>query len=799
MKLSLPNDAYIVRETGLPVEGRMKVYLHESDTYADVFTLEGSEYVQAENPQLLHAGLPEASLFTETGVYDIVIEQYIGQEGAMSVESPDEDFSKIDEFQWGLDFNPEAYVATRVDSISDLRDVDPSVKSVTVLGYDGPGDCPSRTYLWDEASVNDEDGGYVISSNVSDSGRWILMWGDEVLPASVYGVKPGDTANMNLLLNYPSVVGSFQAATAPCVRFMKGNYAPGTAFSTGKELLFDSGARFVDTVFTCPRARVLGAQTGYIAEFVFTAPDAVAHSSWFKTVDQFWHCGASTLFVDSDNFFTDASLRRVANLSDTTVLGNGTAVTSYVNGAYFQVALSSDIPDRFFKRTDYVRVATQDVGDRIFRAAGQWDPGLVASGHHQQYDYAPNLATFDNADNWLDVMLERRERLASQVWNKYDLDLEGRTVGSFALPVGSFNELRNAVVDGYVTVKGALTLYGCKADIVTDGVNVAVDAFDSEIRFLQNGIGLGSANLVDCRTVFQYTVNPADTALAVVGGTFSGKVWLADLNANAYARNKTLIFRNVTVDGNQAWRANYISMEGCVGSIKLDVLPYYDSDTYYYWNVVLAGNHFVGNSRVWFTVYATEDYPHNDMDGKVRMGLVRIVDNRFDTSDGYGIKQLHWHPFTHHGLLADGSSWEYHGNAGVCPRLNPGFIPNEDKWPETQGTNPRWRIYDGVFNLWAPYNTFSDGSVHVAMEPTGLNPYASGAMYALLVTADVASSPVHEIWGVRTYYGVTDLLDNMWDENTNNTFLCKLAMGDGISSVPTFNSGMTYFPGLDVV
>lgn len=798
MKLSLPNDAYIVRDTGLPVEGRMKVYLHESDTYADVFTLEGSEYVQAENPQLLHAGLPEASLFTETGVYDIVIEQYIGQEGAMSVESPDGDFSKIDEFQWGLDFNPEAYIATRVDSISDLRDVDPSVKSVTVLGYDGPGDCVPRTYLWDASSVNDEDGGYVISSNVSDSGRWILMWGDEVLPASVYGVKPGDTANMNLLLNYPSVVGSFLMATAPCVRFSKGNYATGTAFSTGKELLFDSGARFVDTVFTCPRARVLGAQTGYIAEFVFTAPDAVAHSSWFKTVDRFWRCGAPTMFVDSGNYFTDTVLGHVINLSGKTVLGSGTAVTSYVNGAYFQVALSSGIPDRFFTRTDYVRVGVQNVGDRIFRTAGQWDPGLVASGHHQQYDYEPNLAAFDSADNWLDVMLERRERLSAQVWNQYDLDLEGRTVGSFVLPAGSFNEIRNAVVDGHITVKGALTLYGCKADILTNGSNVAVDAFDSEIRFLQNGIGLGSANLVDCRTVFQYTVNPADTAVSVVGGHFSGKVWLADGNANAYTQNKPLVFRNVNIGGNQVWRANYISMEGCVGSVKLDLVPVYNSDTYFYWNVALIGNHFVGNSRVWFTVYVDDDNRHNELDGKVKMGVVRIVGNRFDTSDTLGIKQMHWHPYTRNGLLADGSSWEYHGNTGTCPRLNPGFLPNTGKWTTTQGSSTAWRIYDGMFNLWAPYNNFGDGSVHAAVEPTGLNPYLSNAVFAMVIPSESASSPVHELWGVRTYYGVTDLAD-MWSEDANNTFLCKLAMGDGLPTVPTYNDGYTWFPGLDVV
>lgn len=799
MKISLDNSPYIYRDTGLPVEGRLKVYDNDTDNLSTVYTLEGQDYVEATNPMLIHGGLIDDTRFVDLGLYTLKVEKYIGEEGQMSVESPDSDFCPIDEFHFGLDYDPNRLNDVLVDNVNDLADVDPVVGMVTVKWYREAGDCSPRTYIWDANSQNEPDGGYVIASEVSDTGRWILLWNDEVLPCSVYGVKAGTEANMNLLLNFPATVGSFQLKTASCVRFIDGSYTSVQNYSTSKELLFDGGARFVNATFTCPRARVLGAQTGYIAEFVFTAPDAVAHSSWFKTVDQFWHCGVSTLFVDNDNYFTEASLKHVANLSNKTVLGNSAAVTSYVNGSYFQVALSSDIPDRFFKRTDYVRVGVQNVGDRIFRTAGQWDPGMIGAGHHQQYDYEPNLATFDSADNWLDVMLERRERTSSQVWNQYDLDLEGRTVGSFVLPVGSFNEIRNAVVDGHITVKGALTLYGCKADILTDGSDVAVDAFDSELKFLQNGIGLGSANLVDCRTTFENTINPADTAVSVVGGHFSGKIWLGDLNANAYTQNKPLVFRNVNIGGNQAWRANYISMEGCVGSVKLDLVPVYNStDTYFYWNVALIGNHFVGNSRVWFTVYVDNDNRHNELDGHVKMGVVRIVDNRFDTSDTLGIKQLHWHPYTRNGLLADGSAWEYHGNAGVCPRLNPGFLPNAGKWPTTQGSSTAWRIYDGMFNLWSPYNNFGDGSVHAAVEPTGLNPYLSNAMFAMVIPSSSASSPVHEFWGVRTYYGVTDLTD-MWSEDANNTFLCKLAMGDGLPSVPTYNDGYTWFPGLDVV
>jgi len=768
------------------VAGRVKFYLHDSDTLANTYTMDGNAFIEAQNPVILtDTGEFSSTIFLEAAIYDVVVDQLV-----------DGTYAQIKDFQYGFDY-PSVKNDTIVQGMAGLADANPELGSVTVVGYDSNVSAGPRTYIWDGNCTDNADGGAIVESNSTLNGRWILCSDLREMPCSYYGIAPGHEGNVSAFLTYLPIVGTYNIVMPPVPRFSKGTYSSVGTFSVTKTISFDPGVKFTNATFNCPNVEVT--QLGnYVADFAFSKATE-AHSSWFRSVDSFWHCGAKVLVVDNDNYFTNSQLSHAVNLSNTTVVGNGTAVSAYVNGAYFQIALSTEIPDRFFARTDYVRIGVQNVGDRIFRTAGQWDPGMIGAGHHQQYDYEPNLATFDSADNWLDVMLERRERMTAQVWNQYELDLEGRTVGSFVLPVGSFNEIRNAVVDGHITVKGALTLYGCKADILTDGSAVAVDAFDSELRFLQNGIGLGSANLVDCRTTFQYTINPADTAVSVVGGTFSGKVWLADGNANAYDMNKSLIFRNVNIGGNQVWRANYISMEGCVGSVKLDVLPYYNSDTYYYWNVVLIGNHYVGNSRVWFTVYATEDNPHIDMDGKVKMGFVRIVDNRFDTSDVYGIKQLHWHPYTHNGLLADGSAWEYHGNAGTCPRLNPGFIPNEGKWPDTQGSSTRWRIYDGTFNLWAPYNTYSDGSVHAAVEPTGLNPYLANAMYALLITPSVASEPIHEIWGVRTYYAVSDIMGNMWDENMNNTFVCKLAMGDGISAVPTFDTGVTYFPGLATI
>ena len=798
MKLSLPNDVYIVRETGLPVEGRMKVYLHESDTYADVYTLEGSAYVQAENPQLLHAGLPEASLFTDTGLYDIVIEQYIGEEGQMSVESPDSDFSRIDEFQWGLDFDPEQYVTNRVDTMAELRQVDPSLKAVTVLWYDGPGDCMPRTYWWDAAATNDEDGGYVIASDVSDTGRWILMWGDEMMPACVYGVSASDSANMNLLLNYPATVGSFLLKTAPIVRIPAGTYTTGVTYATAKELAFDRGAKFTGATFRCPKVTMLGGNSSYVADFVFTAPGMEAHSSWFRTVQAFWHCGAQTMCADSTNYFDDSALRTVASLSGITVKGSGSLVTSYVNGSYFQVVRVCSVPAGFFTANDYVRLGA-GFGDEVFASAGAWDPGLISAGHHQQYDNEPELVRFASADRWLSTMLERRERMTPQFWSQTDIDLLGRTVSSFTLQAGSFSEIRNAVVNGSITLGRSVTLYGVKATLHASGSDIQVIAYDSELNFPAAQQGLTVVNLTDCdTTVVGDGFNPADTSVTVTGGTFSGGIRLGDLNINSYTASYPVTFANVRFRTAWTWKVHYLRMTGCTGAIRVDCYPYADGSGFYTWNLYLRDNEFTGTGRVWFGVYATSDYPHNDLDGKCRFASVNILDNRFNGSDPLGIKRMHWHPITRNSLIADGSTWEYMGNSGNCPRLNPGFIPNAGKWPTTQGTNPAWRIYDGAFNIWCPYLGYGDGSIASAQEPTGINPYMTSAVFAFLFTNDLTDAIGHYLYGYRTYYAVTDIAD-LTDEDKNNSFSVKLAMGALLPSVPTFNVGTTYFPGLCVV
>lgn len=661
MKLSLPNDVYIVRDTGLPVEGRMKVYLHESDTYADVFTIEGSEYVQAENPQLLHAGLPEASLFTDTGVYDIVIEQYIGQEGAMSVESPDEDFSKIDEFQWGLDFNPEAYVATRVDSISDLRDVDPSVKSVTVSWYDEPGDCFPRTYVWDPDAQNEADGGYVVASDVSDSGRWILAWGDEVLPACVYGVKPGHEENMNLLLNYPEFVGSFQLRTAPAVRFQAGTYTSSVTYATPKTLFFDRGAKFTGSTFRCPWIHPEGGNSSYIADFVFTGSGVEAHSSWFRSVTRFWACNAQKLVIDTVDYFTDRNVSAQVNIQNAVIEGARRIEQEYVNGAYLKFTNCTVVGQKIFAPgSDILWFYGMEFREEWFNAhtAANFDFGQVTQGHRLNINRGQqNIVRFENFIT-PDVYL--KACLADP--SVTDFDGHGASYTAGLSTNSKFTSIKNMEYSGAIADSECDTWKNVTAGAISfSGVSRYVTMRDCSFSVSGSTSSVAQLALYDC-TVGAGKVSPDTTALYVEGGTWLADIELSDSAKASRARNRTVSFHGCNIVApNHLW-LNDIVMMGCRCNSHIKLVPW--SGTGFGVTGSFIKNVFVGSALVDINV----DNPATELDVHGVSVAVRIEDNVFEQA-GDGIRMPYRTADFNHYFLDIGSAdlSYYRGNRGNCP------------------------------------------------------------------------------------------------------------------------------------
>lgn len=794
MKMSLDNSPYLDRSTGLPVEGRLRIYVHGTDILATVYSLEGSDYVEAANPCLLHGGYPELSLFAELGLIDIHVDRYIGEEGAMSVESPDSDFAQIDVFEYGLDYDISGATATTVDTLDALRSANTELGMVTVKWYSGPGDCVPRNYVWDPDATNEEDGGYVVASSTSDSGRWILAWEDEVLPCTAYGVTAGNESNINLFLNYPRFVGSFSLVTAPRVRFVPGEYTTTTTLATPKEVCFDAGARFGSASFSCPRIFVFGQPTSYIADFSFTGNGAVAHSAWFRTIDRFWHSGATVLCVDALNYFTDARLLTWADLGSKVVTGAGTRVSSYVNGSFFRLDGDSEIPDGFFGKDDYVTLLT-DRGDAVFSDFAAWDPGLVTAGHHQYYMQKPSLGKFKNADRWLGVMLERRARLTQQQWNDYELDLQGRTVSTFSLPAGSFTTVKNGAVSGAINVgSSTLVLRNMQASLhILAGAGAGVIGYGSRLTFIDS-TGLSEAQLDGCDTTVLGSAgwDPATVTVAVNGGSFDGVIKLSDAHAEAMALHGAVSFNGVRI-AQHGWRLNRIDMRGCECAAKIDLMPASGGDTYWYWTATLAGNRFTGNARVWFGACFASGSSHNELDGRVRLNWVRIVGNDFGGTDGYGVKMIKYNPVTYNVLVsADTGIWEYRGNTGRCPRLSVGAVPCGASWSAVQSGANLWKVHSDTWNVFCPYNNYGDGSYHLAQDGSGTGVSNVQVPYALWTNL-IGGEPESYAYA---YGGIGIDTASVNDEDVNDLFLVKLAVGAGAPGVapPALDSGNVWFP-----
>lgn len=786
------NPESIVDLSGKPLAGRVTMYLHDSDVKLDVFTMEGEAFVQAQNPQLLNnSGRLDATLFFDAAIVDVKVERYIGPDGQMSVGSPDTDFEQFDYFEVG--FDPQILsVRSSVDTIAELMDADPSSVCVDVIGYYAVGDCVPRTYYWDADSQNDVDGGYVIGSNVSDSGRWILLWGDEMMPSSVYGIVPGtNEANISALLDYPLVVGSFLQKTAPIVRFISGSYSSNVSFSTQKSLFFDTGAKFTDASFTCNSVENSSGTGDYIADLTISNHSSFAHSSWFRTVDAFWHCGASTLIVDETNDFADTKLRSTVDLQGKTVHGYNSLVTEYVNGAYFKVGLTSHVPDKFFSTSDIVQVLSAGMGDEIFKDAGTWDPGSISQGHHVLYSQVPELELFRNADRWLATMIERRARLTPQVWSLDTIDLQGRTVSTFELASDSFGNVKNCIINGYVVKHGgSLGLTNVNGGVTLDGASLSVSS--STVHVTADSNNVPSISAVDTLLTLDGAngIDPADTRIAVYGGHFNGKIALSDAHAQSFVQSKAVDFRNVSFETAFTWKVNLISMTMCSGPVSIDLYPVNVEGDYLY-RVSLDKNVFTGSSRVWFTV-PRGLASYSGLDGKVAFGSVRIVDNSFETSDQLGIKMLRWNPGTLNRLVADNPGpWEYHGNSGNCPRLSPGAVYNGDGNWDTQvsQTGYMWCKYASVMNIFAPYVYYSDGSINYARDNTGLSPdNSSGQMCMCCPT--VNASPVVLICG---YCAGQSVPQDGWDENLNDLFVLRPAITSALSTMTAPTTGFTYW------
>lgn len=277
MYLSFPQNQFFDAD-GKPLVGRVTFYVHDSDTEADVYTLTGTTYTQASNPQFLtEAGTLENSIFFKASIVDVLLEKYVGS-SSMESDTDASSWESVATYYYGLDVTTAEETPT-VTTINALKALSVDYGKALVTGYYSEGDSPARFYVWDASATDTSDGGYVIQSYNTSSGRWILLNEGDVIDCRCYGVDANHTANLPSLLNYKATVGSQSFKTAAKIRFTPETYPTGLSFTTSKIVVLPKNFVYADTL-TCPIAELDPAGSAF-ANFVFTGLGVIVRKDAF--------------------------------------------------------------------------------------------------------------------------------------------------------------------------------------------------------------------------------------------------------------------------------------------------------------------------------------------------------------------------------------------------------------------------------------------------------------------------------------------------------------------------------------
>ena len=376
------NQLFLNNEGRKMVGGRVFFLDPDSTDPIDVFTYNANddEYVIADNPVYLNVeSRVDHSYFTNQLTL-VRVYEYIGDFDDPRQDDDDNNFRFVREYYAGSSSDETVGGAgIVVHGLNELMNVDPPTEgdmSISVVGYWNDNDCEARTYIWDPASNESPDGGYIIRSSKSDTGRWILKYDGEWLPSTYYGVYPGHEENINVLLSYNDSVGTTQAfKTAGGVQFARGNYTGTITLATTKKLLIDAQTHF-NRQIQCNSVMVVGAVTAPIADFFFNGTDVEAHSSWFSTIMGFVNCGARYLVIDKTNYFTNTVMSGNAVWTDKVITAHGRLpVSSYTNSARYRVDNCTINGTKLWDSSDYVYFAHMEFRDDWFdiSSAAGWD------------------------------------------------------------------------------------------------------------------------------------------------------------------------------------------------------------------------------------------------------------------------------------------------------------------------------------------------------------------------------------------------------------------------------------------
>lgn len=783
---------------GVPlVAGRLRIYLHGSNNLASTYVMDGTRFIAGPNPVMLdNSGEQPNTIFLEAAIYDIHVDKNV-----------DGTFTKISDFQFGFEL-PDVKNDTVVDGVAGLAQANPELGTVTVVGYDSNVFCGARSYIWDAGCTDAADGGCIVASQTTDTGRWLLLSDLREMPCTYYGVVPGHEANMSAFLTYPSVVGTYGIWMPPVPRFLKGDYASTGTFTTSKTVSFDAGARLTACKLQCNSVEITEPLESYVGDFVFAA-QPVAESRWFRSAKAFWNCGAEELHQSPANYFADSNIGSAgqvgATLSRQKITGRPMAMTG---SALLDFTLC-EFAERSLSLDWYVNFHTCVITDRWFLGS-VWDVGN-SYANKQKIDITDNsvvLSNFDSADVYLKIV----------VGNGLDsVDLENRFVQSITADMGLRNlghaYVNEAHFDSDIQMSDVVI-----TDLYLDGGTGRADL--TRVTATLKDTDFANINAHDSTLTFEADVDTATTALNMERSTLGfGSHNVGPESGQVGTTVNSVIFLDCNVSDAKVYTNQPWVSDCTLHNVGFVVYPIKSGSAYTY-SIDFRRNRFLNASYITMSATAGETTPDATV-YECGIGHLAIVDNEFNTTVS-GVNCPFWAADGQHRFMAGivyditlsggvyavlwQSSYEYRGNTGNCPLsyftqatlVNGGtdvsiagkFSGTVTQYDDTVkvptgGDTLHGRINQRVFCMPVTLSDWGtdEGSVHTIDNAAKLcTPY--NGLYKDLGVFNTEAAP-----GLPSYWLVPN---GAWDQSLpNDMFSVRLAVQaglDGAGAVGMYNA-----------
>ena len=408
------NDEFVAK-------GKIEVLDPVSTNFIDVYTYNSTDdsYTIAPNPIYLNGeGRSEHTYFVKQLAY-LRLYKYLGNFSDPRTDDESANWQFVRDWFNSIELNTSTGSNLDVYGLYGLMDADTSLGTVDVVGYWTDDDCEKRTYVWDKTCTAQPDAGYVVQSNSTEEGRWILKFDGEYLPSTYYGVYPGHEENVNALLTYPSVVGSNELITAPGVYFVSGNYnGSSVALVTEKKLLIDNESSFTRASITSSNEiTVIGGETNHYITDLYGVKKA--HSSWYKTLQGFLDSGAKELIFDENVNVTQAPvMTKNTTLHNVHLVNNTNMYAGWMGFNNFMLTLDRCTVDDhlFYPSTSRIFFQNMLVTDRYFYVPTVQNMDISRINCD---DFNFNLCNFDNAAIYLKWKYQK---------GVTDIDMQGRLV-----------------------------------------------------------------------------------------------------------------------------------------------------------------------------------------------------------------------------------------------------------------------------------------------------------------------------------------------------------------------------------